>query len=91
MEIMNLGQINESMGELNSWSLSGSSIEKTFSFSTFHDALHFVDQVGEIAEKLEHHPDILISEGSVRLTLVTHSTGCLTGKDFEVARGIDKL
>lgn len=88
---MNLQEINKEMAELNGWSLTGSSIEKNFSFGNFKEAIAFVNSVGEIAEDKNHHPDIMISYDQVRLSLTTHSEKGLSKKDFEVAREIDKL
>ena len=33
-------------------------LEKEYVFSNFRQALAFTNQVGELAESLEHHPDI---------------------------------
>ena len=89
--MLTLGEINEAMSDLNDWSLETNAIVKIFSFNNFKEALEFVDKVGEVAEKLEHHPDIMINENQVRLMLTTHSVSSLTRKDFELAREIDKL
>ena len=79
------------MEKLSGWSLESNSISKDFSFDNFKDALHFVNNVGEIAEKHNHHPDIMINYNLVKLNLTTHSSHGLTSKDFEVALEIDKL
>jgi 4a-hydroxytetrahydrobiopterin dehydratase len=57
----------------------------------FRDALLFVNAVGYLAERANHHPDILITWNKVTLTLSTHSEGGLTGKDFALARLISDL
>ena len=88
---MNLGEITKAMQELNNWALDSDTITKDFEFNTFKDALDFVNKVGEIAEKLSHHPDIVIGFNKVKLTLTTHSEGTLTEQDFEVAKEIDSL
>jgi 4a-hydroxytetrahydrobiopterin dehydratase len=50
-----------------------------------------VNQVAGLAEGAAHHPDIDIRYNRVRLGLVTHDAGGLTGKDFELAAQADKL
>jgi 4a-hydroxytetrahydrobiopterin dehydratase len=50
-----------------------------------------VNKVAILAEKADHHPDILIQYKNVTLTLSTHSQGGLTGKDFKLAGEIDAL
>ena len=86
-----LGVINERMKELDNWALEGISIIKDFGFENFKGAIEFVNKVGEIAEKHNHHPDILLSFRNVRLSLTTHFEKGLTSKDFEVAKEIDEI
>jgi 4a-hydroxytetrahydrobiopterin dehydratase len=47
--------------------------------------------VGDLAEQAGHHPDIDIRYNKVRLGLVTHDAGGLTGKDFDLAASVNKL
>jgi 4a-hydroxytetrahydrobiopterin dehydratase len=50
-----------------------------------------VQQVAEVAEDLDHHPDIDIRWTTVTFTLSTHSAGGLTAKDLRLATDIDRL
>lgn len=89
--MLTLNEITSMLGKLSNWTLDGSSIAKQFDFSSFKDAITFVNNVAEIAEKNNHHPEILISYNMVRLTLTTHSAKSLTETDFKVAEQIDKI
>ncbi|MBS3099257.1 4a-hydroxytetrahydrobiopterin dehydratase [Candidatus Pacearchaeota archaeon] len=89
--MLSLSEINREMSTLKSWSLEGSSITKIETFTNFKEAIDYVNKVGEIAEKHNHHPDIIINYNQVRLSLSTHSVSGLTKKDFEVAREIDGI
>lgn len=71
------------------WKEQNGEITRTFEFKDFKTALAFVNKVGDLAEKAGHHPDIDIRYNKVRLALVTHDAGGLTGKDFDVAAEID--
>lgn len=74
------------------WSLlAGTKLERNYKFEDFKSALDFVNQVGKIAEKLNHHPDIQLTYGKVDLMVTTHSVGGLTDKDFEFAQEIAKI
>ncbi len=64
---------------------------KEFKFDDFKQALDFVNNVGEIAEKLNHHPDISISYNKVKIKIYTHKVDGLTEKDFELAEKIDEI
>lgn len=71
------------------WKRSGDAIIRTYSFSTFVAAMAFVNFVAGLAERADHHPDVLIQYNKVTLTLSTHSAKGLTALDFELARKID--
>lgn len=89
--MLNLGEINQEMSTLNGWSLEGSSITKSFSFTNFKDSLDFVNRVGEVSERMQHHPDVLLTYDQVRLSLTTHSENGITRKDFQLAKEIDMI
>lgn len=73
------------------WNEENNSVYKEFKFSDFKTALEFVNKVGELAEKHNHHPDIELGWGRVKLTLSTHSEGKVTQKDSQLATLIDKI
>jgi 4a-hydroxytetrahydrobiopterin dehydratase len=66
-------------------------LEKQFKFPDFRHALEFVNQVGEIAEEQNHHPDIYFAYGQARIQIWTHSVKGLTENDFILAAKIDEL
>lgn len=73
------------------WREEHNSITKEFTFRDFKSALAFVNKVGELAEKANHHPDIEFGWGRVKVTLTTHSVGKVTSKDRKLAKRIDTL
>ena len=74
------------------WSQRPDALERDFEFDDFAAAMAFVNQVGEMAEGANHHPDILIHGwNKVRLTLSTHPQGKVTQADHDLAAGIDGL
>ncbi len=64
---------------------------REFKFSDFKTALAFVNKVGAVAEQMNHHPDIELGWGRVKVSLTTHSKGNVTDKDRELAKKIDGL
>ena len=77
---------------MSEWSERPDALERDFSFEDFAGAIAFVNRVAEVAEELNHHPDILVHGwNKVRLTLSTHSGGGLTDADHALARRIDAL
>jgi 4a-hydroxytetrahydrobiopterin dehydratase len=70
----------------------GSAIVREWKLADFPAAIAFVNRVAELAESVNHHPDILVHGWNrVRLELSTHSQGGLTDADFALAREIDGL
>ena len=66
-------------------------LEKEYRFRNFREALAFTNRVGELAEAENHHPDLLLAWGRVKVTLFTHKVGGLTESDFVMAAKIDRL
>lgn len=84
-------EIKESLKKLNAWKVEGKFLRKKFKFENFAESLEFVNKVGEIAEKADHHPDITFGWGYADIELTTHDTGGLTHNDFDVAEKVEKL
>jgi 4a-hydroxytetrahydrobiopterin dehydratase len=66
-------------------------LEKKYKFKNFRQALDFTVKVGELADNLNHHPDIFLAWGQVKLTIWTHSIGGLSESDFILAAKADHL
>jgi 4a-hydroxytetrahydrobiopterin dehydratase len=66
-------------------------LERAYEFKNFRDALAFTNKVGELAEKVQHHPDIYLAWGKVKLTLWTHKIDGLTESDFVFAAKVNDL
>ncbi len=66
-------------------------LEKEFHFTNFTEALAFANEVGRVAEEEQHHPDIHLSWGKVRIVLWTHKINGLSENDFILAAKIDLL
>lgn len=64
---------------------------RSYRFKGFAEALAFVNRVGAIAEEQNHHPDIWLAWGKVRIEIWTHKINGLTESDFIFAAKIDVL
>lgn len=72
------------------WIEENNFLKKDFEFKNFVEAVDFVNKIMPLAEKADHHPDILIySYKKVRITLTTHEEGKVTQKDYSLANAID--
>jgi len=85
-------QIRDFLSRLADWRRDGDWLVRDLKFENFKSAMEFVNRVADEAEATDHHPDILIHGwNNVRLSVMTHSEGGLTGKDFELAGRINAL
>jgi 4a-hydroxytetrahydrobiopterin dehydratase len=77
---------------MSDWREEGDAIARDFEFKDFAGAMAFVNQVAEMAEGANHHPDILVhGRNKVRLTLSAPSDGAPTQADHDLAAAIDGL
>lgn len=73
------------------WQEKNNCFTKTFEFPDFKTALEFVNKIGALAEAANHHPDIELGWGRVKVSLTTHSAGKVTSKDHKLASKIDNV
>jgi 4a-hydroxytetrahydrobiopterin dehydratase len=66
-------------------------IRKPFHFGTFSEAWGFLSQVALLAEKHDHHPEIINVYNRVELILATHDVEGLSERDVRLAHAIDEL
>jgi 4a-hydroxytetrahydrobiopterin dehydratase len=74
------------------WQHSAGSITKNFEFKDFKQATQFINAVAEIAEKENHHPQILLWRlSNVKLTLTKYCVNGLSKLDFYLTSKIDEI
>lgn len=73
------------------WSKTDRALSRTIAFPSFADAIAFATRLGFYAERVDHHPDILISYRSVTVTWTTHDVAGVTEKDEAGAAETDRL
>lgn len=89
-ELLEEEEIEQRLDELGDWERDGKQIVKVFEFGDFTTSIKFVNDVANLAERYDHHPDIDIRYNRVTLGLSTHSEGGLTARDFDVAGEIEQ-
>lgn len=77
--------------ELKDWTFNNNGIEKKFVFKNFSQGLGFIVQVGLLAEKQNHHPELFNVYNKVDIRLSTHDANGLTDKDIDLAKAIDQI
>jgi 4a-hydroxytetrahydrobiopterin dehydratase len=69
----------------------GKKLRKTYRFRDFAGALEFVNQVGHMADNVDHHPDVHLAWGKATIEIWTHTVGGLHAIDFAFAARCDHI
>ncbi|CAB5015014.1 unannotated protein [freshwater metagenome] len=84
-------EVNDLAQILPMWQISDGQLTREIKAPTYAIAIDWVVAIAGAAESLDHHPDIDIRWRTLRIALITHSTGCLTELDLNLATLIDTV
>jgi 4a-hydroxytetrahydrobiopterin dehydratase len=92
MSVLSDEDVEARLGNLNGdWEKYGNSLRREFKFGDFTGSVDFVNRLTPVANEMNHHPDLFITWGLVRVSLISHSEHGITAKDFELAKKLDEL
>jgi 4a-hydroxytetrahydrobiopterin dehydratase len=80
----------ESMNNSN-WEKTKNKLTKTYHFKTYKLVMTFVNEVMQIAEEQNHHPDINVYYDKVVLTITDHEKGEVSEKCHRLKDTVDNL
>lgn len=84
-------EVLELLAHLALWRYENGRLRREFASGNFAGGMQLVTQIAEVAEELNHHPDIVLTYTRVVVEIYTHDVGGITEFDFELARRIDLL
>ncbi len=77
---------------MNSWKTTNHSLEKTFEFTTFEEAMQFMQDATPFISQTDHHPTWSNTYNRVQVIITTHDAGNqVTEKDHTLANYLDEL
>jgi 4a-hydroxytetrahydrobiopterin dehydratase len=82
---------NALSNRLQDWIVNEKHLQRTFSFPSFRFAKQFVDKVAELAEEMNHHPDISLNYDKVTISLISHDANAITYRDTTLAGKIQEM
>jgi len=65
-------------------------LEKLYTFPNWAKAMALANKISEIAEEQNHHPDLYVSWGKVKVRIWTHKIDGLTESDFYFAAKVEE-
>jgi len=93
---LDLSEIHKYQKKVDGWDVKKNKkkiffLEKNFKFKNFINSQNFINKVGEISEKENHHPDISFGWGYAIIVITTHAIEGLSENDFILAAKIDHI
>ncbi len=76
---------------LDDWRLLFHGLHACYRFPDFATGLRLVAAIGAVAEELDHHPDLDLRYGRLRIRLASHDVHGVTARDVRLARRISAL
>ena len=88
---MDMNEIETELSKLSEWKYDSKShqIHKVFSFKGYYKTIAFVNFIAWQAQKLKHHPDLIITFGKCEVRLNTHDVNGISPLDFKLAQILD--
>ena len=84
-------ELAAALPELPHWSGDVDGLTRSVQLPSFRTAVEALVEVADVAEELDHHPDVDLRWRTLHLVLSTHSAGGVTELDLELARRIDEV
>jgi len=88
-------EIKELLSQIPSWKVfKDDNVKKiicSYVFLNYEDSLNFLNKVAELAEKEDHHPEIILEWGKVTVIWWSHKIRGLHKNDFICASKTDAL
>ena len=90
--LLDLARASALLASLPGWRIAATGVlQKDFAFASYAATLLFVNTVAGLAEREDHHPDLEVGYGRVKVSYSTHDVGGLSRNDFICAAKIEAL
>lgn len=90
-DLLEADELTAALKKCPEWEYEKNALTRTIEFEEFSEAIDFVNDLAEIAEEAQHHPDITIRHTRISLKLTTHDVGGVTDLDIALAQRVDNL
>jgi 4a-hydroxytetrahydrobiopterin dehydratase len=90
-ELFDADAVRRALTGLEGWEGGPDGISRTARLPSFPAAIAVVDRVAEVAEEMDHHPDIDIRWRTLRFRCFTYSAKGVTTRDIDLAQRIDRI
>jgi len=82
---------SEAKTSLPAWQVEDGMLTRSVKTKNFAESLIAAGAIGHLAEKADHHPDLVVKYGSLQIALRSHDVDALTDRDFQLAKKIEAV
>ncbi|WP_127498144.1 4a-hydroxytetrahydrobiopterin dehydratase [Actinoplanes solisilvae] len=76
---------------LDGWTYLPGGLQTRIETENFAAGLALVNAIGEVAEQMDHHPDVTLRYTAVDIRLISHDVGGVTKRDVRLARAVSSV
>lgn len=84
-------EIRNLLKQVPGWAYDSGRISRTYEFKNYYQTMAFVNAAAWISHREDHHPDMTVGFGKVRVEYWTHAIDGLSVNDFICAAKLDRL
>jgi 4a-hydroxytetrahydrobiopterin dehydratase len=77
--------VHAALDALPGWKVEHGGLTKTYHFADWRAAMAFANRISDLANEVDHHPDLAVGWGRVQVAWSTHDAGGITGNDLACA------
>lgn len=91
MKILNERETLKELSEIEGWIFNNNTIKKIYRFKTYMDSISFINRLAVQAEKINHHPDMIVGWCEIEILFTSHEQGGVTSNCIKMAKKADSL
>ena len=85
-------EITDALNKLPDWSIVNNGLHKTFTFKDFASMFAFMFKVAEIAQTINHHPNMTSTWNTLTIDVSTWNLGnAISNQDVKLAKSIEQI
>jgi 4a-hydroxytetrahydrobiopterin dehydratase len=90
-EALSIEVIHEQLESLPDWQFTNHALERVYMGKSYLDALKKLNEIAQISEAANHHPDLILSWKKLTIRYWTHTAQAVTSLDFELAQQTEQI
>lgn len=83
--------VKHAVENIEGWSFQVKALERTIEGETYQHSLDLLYKIGQLAEDMNHHPDMTLSYKTLTIRFWSHDAGGITERDLDAAKKVNAL